>query len=195
MRRPSAERGACTCWTWVSRFGSWTWPGTSSGSAAAKPEGQPIEFVGLRPGEKLHEELFYANEDVTATDVPKVVRSTITQAMPRTLHADLDTPILSREYRDEQLRGELRSFLAKTEGSGAKTVTGQAGEQGPAPGGHEWTLSPGRPGAGGVHRQRPLTLAGAPQAASEHERSPRRRQGRESAQPSVRRPLAGCGKR
>ncbi len=39
------------------------------------PNSQPMEIVGLRPGEKLHEELFYAAEDVQPTDSPKVRRA------------------------------------------------------------------------------------------------------------------------
>ena len=33
----------------------------------------PIEFTGLRPGEKLHEELFYATERVRPTQSAKVM--------------------------------------------------------------------------------------------------------------------------
>ena len=40
------------------------------------PDSVPIVVTGLRPGEKLHEELFYADEDVEPTQVPKVLRST-----------------------------------------------------------------------------------------------------------------------
>ncbi|KXG78329.1 UDP-N-acetyl-alpha-D-glucosamine C6 dehydratase [Fervidicola ferrireducens] len=31
-----------------------------------------IEFIGLRPGEKLHEELFYEKEDVVRTEFEKI---------------------------------------------------------------------------------------------------------------------------
>ncbi len=39
------------------------------------PDSQPIEIMGLRPGEKLHEELFYAGEHVEPTESPKVLRA------------------------------------------------------------------------------------------------------------------------
>jgi FlaA1/EpsC-like NDP-sugar epimerase len=39
------------------------------------PDGQPIETVGLRPGEKLHEELFYDAEQVEPTSSAKVLRT------------------------------------------------------------------------------------------------------------------------
>ena len=34
-----------------------------------------MEFVGLRPGEKLHEELFYDAERVQPTEVAKILRA------------------------------------------------------------------------------------------------------------------------
>jgi FlaA1/EpsC-like NDP-sugar epimerase len=43
------------------------------------PESVAIEFTGLRPGEKLHEQLFYDHEAVEPTEVAKVLR---TQAAP-----------------------------------------------------------------------------------------------------------------
>ncbi len=42
---------------------------------AGRDEGSvPIRFTGLRPGEKLHERLFYDTEDVTTTDVDQIFR-------------------------------------------------------------------------------------------------------------------------
>jgi FlaA1/EpsC-like NDP-sugar epimerase len=43
--------------------------------AGRDPETQPIETVGLRPGEKLHEELFYDAEEVEPTTSAKVLRA------------------------------------------------------------------------------------------------------------------------
>ena len=43
--------------------------------AGRDADSQPIEIVGLRPGEKLHEELFYASEHVQPTENPKVLRA------------------------------------------------------------------------------------------------------------------------
>jgi FlaA1/EpsC-like NDP-sugar epimerase len=42
------------------------------------PDSQPIETVGLRPGEKLHEELFYDMEHVEPTSSAKVLRARAT---------------------------------------------------------------------------------------------------------------------
>jgi FlaA1/EpsC-like NDP-sugar epimerase len=43
--------------------------------AGRDPDTQAIDIVGLRPGEKLHEELFYESERVEATAVAKVLRA------------------------------------------------------------------------------------------------------------------------
>jgi FlaA1/EpsC-like NDP-sugar epimerase len=43
--------------------------------AGRDPDSVPIEYIGLRPGEKLHEALFYEAEQVEATTHPKVLRA------------------------------------------------------------------------------------------------------------------------
>ena len=75
--RARATRATCSSSTWASRSGSSTWPATSSGSPDATRTRQPMEIVGLRPGEKLHEELFYEAEQVEPTTVAKVLRATL----------------------------------------------------------------------------------------------------------------------
>ncbi len=44
--------------------------------AGRDPSSQPIKTIGLRPGEKLHEELFYDAESVEPTLSPNVLRTT-----------------------------------------------------------------------------------------------------------------------
>ncbi|HEU4671539.1 MAG TPA: nucleoside-diphosphate sugar epimerase/dehydratase, partial [Candidatus Limnocylindrales bacterium] len=66
--------------------------------AGRDPDSQPIETVGLRPGEKLHEELFYDAERVRPTSSPKVLRT----------HAALPPP---------GIRDDARRLLAMATGA------------------------------------------------------------------------------
>ena len=50
--------------------------------AGRDPDSQPIETVGLRPGEKLHEELFYDAEHVERTASAKVLRANASAPPP-----------------------------------------------------------------------------------------------------------------
>jgi len=43
--------------------------------AGRDPDSVPIQYIGLRPGEKLHEALFYDAESIEPTDHPKVLRA------------------------------------------------------------------------------------------------------------------------
>ena len=50
------------------------------------PEGGvPIQITGLRPGEKLHEQLFYDAEQIHSTEVPKVLRA-VGDGIPYDIH-------------------------------------------------------------------------------------------------------------
>ena len=56
--------------------------------AGRDPDTQPMEFIGLRPGEKLHEELFYDTEHVVPTSTPKVMRA-ISEEPPTDVRASV----------------------------------------------------------------------------------------------------------
>jgi FlaA1/EpsC-like NDP-sugar epimerase len=43
--------------------------------AGRDPDSVPMQFIGLRPGEKLHESLFYEDEAITPTRHPKVLKA------------------------------------------------------------------------------------------------------------------------
>ena len=58
--------------------------------AGRDPESVPIEYIGLRPGEKLHEQLFYASEVTEPTAHPKVMRARDAATLTPELRARLD---------------------------------------------------------------------------------------------------------
>jgi FlaA1/EpsC-like NDP-sugar epimerase len=49
-----------------------------------------IEIVGIRPGEKLHEELFNVDEEVRPTRYGKIMRATRPPLDPAVLHDGID---------------------------------------------------------------------------------------------------------
>jgi FlaA1/EpsC-like NDP-sugar epimerase len=58
--------------------------------AGRDPESIAIEYIGLRPGEKLHEQLFYATEATERTEHPKVMRAHDAALVSPDLRARLD---------------------------------------------------------------------------------------------------------
>lgn len=71
------------------------------------PATVPIEFTGLRPGEKLHEELFYSTERVTPTASDRIMLAA-PRAVPRELRLLAEELIsLSTGDRDDELRRAL----------------------------------------------------------------------------------------
>ena len=67
-----------------------------------------IRFSGLRPGEKLHEELAYQHEDVAPTAVPKLLRHRNTQTVPG---AFPDRVMRLREAAEERNEAAIRECL------------------------------------------------------------------------------------
>ncbi len=75
--------------------------------AGRDPESVPIEYTGLRPGEKLHEQLFYSDEQVRSTENHKVMLAGA-QPIPADIRARAETLIdLADGDHDAALRVEL----------------------------------------------------------------------------------------
>ncbi len=82
--------------------------------AGRDPDTQPMEIVGIRPGEKLHEELFYDAERVEPTSVPKVLRG-VSERPPATLRDDVRALLaLATGGREEELRLALLEYVGRT---------------------------------------------------------------------------------
>ena len=76
-RRPRGGPGrGASCSRWASRCGSWTSPRNMIRLAGYEPERDiAIEITGKRPGEKLSEELFNADERSEPTRASRIVRA------------------------------------------------------------------------------------------------------------------------
>ncbi|MFP4080351.1 MAG: polysaccharide biosynthesis protein [Ectothiorhodospira sp.] len=67
-----------------------------------------IEYVGLRPGEKLYEELFHAEENLTPTRHSKILRARTRAVDPQWLETQLTRVTAACRRQDE---GEVRAAL------------------------------------------------------------------------------------
>ncbi len=77
--------------------------------AGRDPDSQPIEIVGLRSGEKLHEELFYGGEQTARTPSAKVIRVSA-KPPPETVRADV-REMMSLALGDQE--DELREMVLR----------------------------------------------------------------------------------
>ena len=76
------------------------------------PDTVPIRTIGLRPGEKLHEELFYDTENVGPTEVAKVLRSNTDTPVPGGFLADLEHLMsLARNGQDAAAREGVMHYV------------------------------------------------------------------------------------
>jgi FlaA1/EpsC-like NDP-sugar epimerase len=83
------------------------------------PESQPIDIVGLRPGEKLHEELFNGGERVESTASAKVLRIGI-EPPPSDVWADVQRLLsLADGEREDWLRALILDYANDADGSTA----------------------------------------------------------------------------
>jgi FlaA1/EpsC-like NDP-sugar epimerase len=84
--------------------------------AGRDPDSQPIEITGLRPGEKLHEELFYDQEQVVPTTTPKVMRA-LADEPPTDIRACVGRLLeFATGTHDEDLRAELARVVGGIQG-------------------------------------------------------------------------------
>jgi FlaA1/EpsC-like NDP-sugar epimerase len=89
-----------------------------------------IEYIGLRPGEKLYEELFYRSEELVATAHPKI-RVARSPAQPAGCGLDASLDVLDGALGrcDEvELREVLRGLLPqwRSSAAGAEVRTGES---------------------------------------------------------------------
>ncbi len=93
--------------------------------AGRDPDTQPMDVVGLRPGEKLHEELFYAAERVEPTTVAKVLRAT-PQPPPADLREQVNMLLsIATGGRESDLRTALLDFASRSnDGSEERSTAG-----------------------------------------------------------------------
>jgi FlaA1/EpsC-like NDP-sugar epimerase len=79
--------------------------------AGRDPDTQPMEFIGLRPGEKLHEQLFYDAERVEQTSTAKVLRA-ISSPPPLGIRDDVQRLVeLSSGDRETDLRLAIMALV------------------------------------------------------------------------------------
>jgi FlaA1/EpsC-like NDP-sugar epimerase len=71
-----------------------------------------IKFTGMRPGEKLYEEMFFSAENVLTTDHPKVLRAR-NGILPEGIMRRIEALIWAAEaeHPDEELKQHLRNLL------------------------------------------------------------------------------------
>jgi FlaA1/EpsC-like NDP-sugar epimerase len=71
-----------------------------------------IRFTGMRPGEKLYEEMFFSAENVLTTDHPKVLRAR-NGILPEGIMRRIEALVVAAEseHPDEELRQNIRNLV------------------------------------------------------------------------------------
>jgi FlaA1/EpsC-like NDP-sugar epimerase len=91
---------------------------------SGKPEGEiAIEFIGVRPGEKLHEELWGRGEEVIPTSHPKILRCASRSVDPAWLDEELaELERLVDAGEQLELAARLHSLVEAPQHLGAETA-------------------------------------------------------------------------
>jgi FlaA1/EpsC-like NDP-sugar epimerase len=88
-----------------------------------------IKITGMRPGEKLYEEMFFSAENVLATDHPKVLRAR-NGILPEGIMPRIEALVRAAEseYPDDQLRQLLRNLVPDFRPHPAHPIVASDGE-------------------------------------------------------------------
>jgi FlaA1/EpsC-like NDP-sugar epimerase len=89
--------------------------------AGRDPESQPIEIVGLRSGEKIHEELFYRGETIEETASAKVLRVSI-EPPPDGVRDDVQAMLARALGEQEDALREMILAYAQGQDAGAGSM-------------------------------------------------------------------------
>jgi len=110
---------------------------------SGRPAGSvPIQITGLRPGEKLHERLFYDSEHATPTSVPKILRTTV-ESHPESIREDAMAILaLATGTHDGALRDRLFSLVDSL--AGPRTADAPAAPLPDAVPGSAWPMAGSR---------------------------------------------------
>jgi FlaA1/EpsC-like NDP-sugar epimerase len=118
--------------------------------AGRDPDSQPIETIGLRPGEKLHEELFYDEEQVEPTASAKVLRATAHKP-PQDIREQVGRILeLATGDGERELRVAIMECARATEAPAPHEPVLQAGSSMAEPGGSDSMVVAGRGGFSAV---------------------------------------------
>jgi len=81
------------------------------------PEDIPVRYIGLRPGEKLYEELFYGDEDLAPTAHRRIRVARHRPPESQRLEQDLEAmQRLVRDFRSQPLREILQGLIPEWQG-------------------------------------------------------------------------------
>jgi FlaA1/EpsC-like NDP-sugar epimerase len=77
------------------------------------PDTQPMDIVGLRQGEKLHEELFYDVEYAEPTSIAKVMRAVAQPPPAHVRDAVRELLAMATGGRENELRTDLLAYAMR----------------------------------------------------------------------------------
>jgi FlaA1/EpsC-like NDP-sugar epimerase len=86
----------------------------------------PIQITGLRPGEKLHERLFYDHEQASPTSIPKILRATGDDPLPTIVEDARAILATATGTNDDALRQRLFALVTTLSQTDDRAMTAEA---------------------------------------------------------------------